>query len=162
MPLPRLFASVGALLTTVALITACSGSVVPSSQQSSSSSSAVPVASAPAPTTAAPSPMPASDEDQVRETVLAFQDAYNTQNWDAYFELMCPAWRAQYTGSVMEATKKTRVDHGLSTVTVTAVNIEGDAATATVDAQNELLGRKTLEFKLAREDGWKMCMPYGG
>jgi hypothetical protein len=104
---------------------------------------------------------PVSDEDQVREAVLAFQDAYNTQNWDAYLELMCPSWRAMYTGPVMDSLKKTRVDQGLTTITVNSVRIVGDDATATVDAQNELLGRKTLDFKLVRDDGWRMCMPNG-
>ena len=50
---------------------------------------------------------------------MAFQDAYNTQNWDAYLELMCPSWRAQYTGPIMDATKRTRADQGLTTITVT-------------------------------------------
>lgn len=92
---------------------------------------------------------------------MAFQQAYNTQNWDAYLELMCPSWRAQYTGPVMEMTKKTRIDQGLTTMTVNSVQILGDEATATVDAQNELLGRKTLDLKLVREDGWRVCMPSG-
>ena len=92
---------------------------------------------------------------------MAFQQAYNTQNWDAYLELMCPSWRAQYTGPVMDMTKKTRIDQGLTTMTVNSVQIVGDEATATVDAQNEMLGRKTLDLKLVREDGWRMCMPSG-
>src|SRR6202048_69907 len=37
-----------------------------------------------APATASAAPTPKSDEDQVRDTVYAFLDAYNTQNWDAY------------------------------------------------------------------------------
>jgi hypothetical protein len=42
------------------------------------------------------------------------------------------------------------------------VNITGDGATATLDAQSELLGRRTVEMKLAREDGWKACMTCTG
>ena len=150
----KVTAVIGALLVTVALGAACSRGGTPVAVQTSAESSRT-AASA---TTTTPAP---SDDDQVREAVAAFQDAYNTQNWDAYLELMCPSWRAQYTGPVMDSTKKTRVDQGLTTVTVTSVRIVGDEATATVDAQNELLGRKTLDFTLVREDGWRMCMPNG-
>lgn len=146
-------AVVGAMLVTVALGAACSRGGTPVVVETSAAPSRT---AASATTTPAP-----SDDDQVREAVAAFQDAYNTQNWDAYLELMCPSWRAQYTGPVMDSTKKTRVDQGLTTVTVTSVRIVGDEATATVDAQNELLGRKTLDFTLVREDGWRMCMPNG-
>ncbi len=40
--------------------------------------------------------------------------------------------------------KKTRTDQGLTTITVTGVNVIRDTATATLDSQNELLGRKTM------------------
>jgi hypothetical protein len=147
------------LLLTVTLGAACSRGETPAAVQSSTES---PSASAkPSAATSTTTVAPVSDEDQVREAVLAFQDAYNTQNWDAYLELMCPSWRAMYTGPVMDSLKKTRVDQGLTTITVNSVRIVGDDATATVDAQNELLGRKTLDFKLVRDDGWRMCMPNG-
>lgn len=71
------------------------------------SSSATSNASAPDATNA-PSPTPKSDEDQMRDTVMAFQDAFNTQNWDAYLNLMCRAMREQFTAPVMERLKKTR------------------------------------------------------
>ncbi|MFZ0833417.1 MAG: hypothetical protein WAM92_10075 [Mycobacterium sp.] len=35
--------------------------------------------------------------------------------------------------------------------------VDGDNATATLDAQNELLGRQTVDLPLVREDGWKIC-----
>jgi hypothetical protein len=149
----KVTAVIGAVLVTVALGAACSRGGTPVAVTTSAESSRTAVTTT---TTAAP-----SDDDQVRETVMAFQDAYNTQNWDAYLERMCPSWRAQYTGPVMDSTKKTRVDQGLTTITVTSVRVVGDEATATVDAQNELLGRKTLDFTLVREDGWRMCMPNG-
>ena len=145
-----------AMLVTVALTAGCSRGAVPPVGESNGES---PRAAATA--TATTTPAPPSDEEQVREAVMAFQDAYNTQNWDAYLELMCPSWAAQYTGPVMDMLKKTRVDQGLTTVDVNSVRIVGDEATATVDAQNEMLGRKTLDFQLVREDGWRVCMPNG-
>ena len=154
----RVPAVISAMLVTVALGAACSRGGTPVAEQTSAESSRTAVTDT---TTDTTTPAPPSDEDQVRETVMAFQDAYNTQNWDAYLELMCPSWRAQYTGPIMDATKRTRADQGLTTIAITGVRIVGDEATATVDAQNELLGRKTLDFKLVREDGWRMCMPSG-
>jgi len=151
----RVSAVITAILVTVAMGSACSRGQTPAAEQTAES------APTSASDTTTPEPAPLSDEDQVRETVRAFQDAYNTQNWDAYLALMCPSWAAQYTGPVMETLKKTRVDNGLTTADVTNVQIVGDEATATVDAQNELLGRKTLDFQLVREDGWRMCMPNG-
>jgi hypothetical protein len=149
----RVPAVVSAILVAVALSVSCSRGETPVAEQTGAES--------PASAATATTPAPVSDDDQVRETVMAFQQAYNTQNWDVYLELMCPSWRAQYTGPVMEMTKKTRIDQGLTTMTVDTVQIVGDDATATVDAQNEMLGRKTLDLKLVREDGWRVCMPNG-
>lgn len=154
---PRVLTVISALLVTVALSAACSRGATPVAEESTAQSAQTSVMET-TPTTTAAAP---SDDDQVRETVMAFQQAYNTQNWDVYLELMCPSWRAQYTGPVMDMTKKTRIDQGLTTITVNSVQIVGDEATATVDAQNEMLGRKTLDLKLVREDGWRMCMPSG-
>ncbi len=151
----RVVAVLAAMLVTVAMGTGCARGKVPAAGETSAQTTRT-AASATTTTTVAP-----SDEDQVRAAVKAFQDAYNTQNWDAYLESMCPSWRAQYTGPVMDLTKKTRVDQGLTTVSVNSVQILGDEATANVDAENELLGRKTLDFKLVRDDGWRVCMPNG-
>jgi len=150
---PRAVAVVAALL--VAVGPACSRGEAPSADQTSAAPPATNTTSATA------SPTPVSDEDLVRETVLTFQNAYNTQNWDAYFAAMCPAWRDQYTQPMIEAMKKTRADQGLTTVTVAGVQVNGDTATATLDARNELLGQKMIELILVREDGWKVCMHTG-
>lgn len=150
---PRVAAVIAAVL--VAVAPACSrDEATPAAEHTS----AAPAASATDIASATASPTPISDEDLVRETVLTFQNSYNTQNWDAYFDSMCRAWRAQYTEPMIEAMKKTRADQGLTTATVTGVQINGDNATATLDARNELLGQKTIELKLVREDGWKVCM----
>lgn len=156
------FSHVVALLMVGAVVASCArGQVQPTPQTSATSTSAAPSTSAAAAQTPAPSPTPVSDADQVRAAVLSFQDAYNTQKWDAYLAGMCTAWRQQME-PLIDKVKKTRNDQGLTTVTVTGVNITGDSATATLDAQNELLGRKTIEMKLVREDGWKVCMTYTG
>jgi len=153
----RVLTVIGAMLVTVALSAACSRGGTPVAEETTAQSTQTSAAE----TTTTTTTTAPSDDDQVRETVMAFQQAYNTQNWDTYLELMCPSWRAQYTGPVMDMTKKTRIDQGLTTMTVNSVQIVGDEATATVDAQNEMLGRKTLDLKLVREDGWRMCMPSG-
>lgn len=106
-----------------------------------------------------PPPTTESAEDQIRQTVMAFQDAYNTQNWDAYTELMCAAMRVEFTGSVMDYLKKSRAQNGLTTVKITSVAITGDTATATMDAQNEALGSRSVSLPLKLEDGWKICKP---
>ncbi|OBK53161.1 hypothetical protein A5655_19560 [Mycobacterium sp. 1081908.1] len=90
---------------------------------------------------------------------MAFQDAYNTQNWDAYTELMCSAMRVEFTGSVMDYLKKSRAQNGLTTVKITSVAVTGDTATATMDAQNEALGSGSVSLPLKLEDGWKICKP---
>lgn len=150
-------AVIGAMLVTVALGAACSRGEAPVREETSTGAQSTQSA-APAATTTTQVP----DDDQlVREAVMAFQDAYNTQNWDAYLDAMCPSWAAQYTGPVMDLTKKTRVDQGLTTVKVMTVRVVGDEATATVDAQNEMLGRRTVELQLVRDDGWRVCMPNG-
>jgi hypothetical protein len=144
------------MLITVTLGAACARGTTPAAEETVAESTQTSTAEATTTTTAAP-----SDEDQARAAVTAFQDAYNTQNWDAYLDAMCPSWAAQYTGPVIELTKKTRVDQGLTTVNVISVRIVGDEATVTADAQNEMLGRRTVDFKLVRDDGWRVCMPNG-
>ncbi|HEU0191492.1 MAG TPA: nuclear transport factor 2 family protein [Mycobacterium sp.] len=103
-------------------------------------------------------PPPESDEDQIRRTLRAFQDAFNTRNWAAYKELMCPAMRARFNGPVMDLVKKSRDEQGLGQSTVTAVVIDGDTATATLDASSETLGRQTITMPMERGDGWQVCM----
>jgi hypothetical protein len=121
---------------------------------------------APSPTTqthspaAAPPSAAVSDEDQVRETVRAFNDAYNTQNWAAYTELMCAAMRAQFTSVVMDYVKKNRATTGANTIKAIAVTISADSATAKITGANEAVGSGTITLPLKREDGWKVCQIY--
>lgn len=158
MTIRRGYAGTGCMLVAAALITSCSTTTAgrPVAQQTSIASASVP---APTSTTAAESapPDPVSDEDQIRQTVQAFQDAYNTQNWDAYRALMCPSMQDEFTGPVMELLKKARAEQGISRSTVSEVSIDGDSAIVTIDAHNEVLGSRTLTMPLVRSDGWKVC-----
>jgi len=114
---------------------------------------------APTHSPAAPPPSAAvSDEDQVRQTVKAFQDAYNTENWDAYLDVMCAPMQAKFTGPVMDYLKKGRAQAGVTTVSTTAVSITGDTATVTMTSHNEAMGTRSVSLPLKREeDGWKIC-----
>lgn len=116
-----------------------------------------PTAATSTPEPATSSAAPASDEELIRQTLAAFQVAYNTENWDDYLALMCTAARDLLTDAAIARLKETRVTQGLTDTTVTGVDVRGDAATATVDARNELLGRRTIQLDLVREDGWKVC-----
>lgn len=122
----------------------------PSSSSPASAPNSVP--SSPPPTSTTP-----SAEDQIRQTVTAFQDAYNTQNWTAYTELMCAAMRTKFSGPVMNYVKKGRAESGLTHITITAVTINGDTATAAMNSSNEALGTRSVSLPLKLEDGWKIC-----
>jgi hypothetical protein len=142
-----------------ALLVSCSSAEKPADTPSDQSTPAAPASSA-APQAPLP-PAPMSDEDQIREALKASQDAYNTQNWDAYLEMLCPVQRAKFTGEIMNMVKKGRAENGLSFMTVTSVAIDGDTAKATVEASNEVLGTQTLTLPLERSDGWKLCVKDG-
>lgn len=125
--------------------------------------SAVPSAASATTATAAPPPAvppPMSDHDQIRQAINAVQDAYNTQNWVAYKELICPKMAEKFNGPVMEMLKKTRADNGLTQViAISNIVITEPNATAQLDAQSEVSGRQSVTMKLSRDqDGWKVCM----
>jgi hypothetical protein len=157
----RCVAGAGALMLAVAL-SGCSSDAKPAQSGAGSTSPSDAAASASeSPPPAPPAPPPMSDEDQIRQAVIAFADAYNTQNWAAYNELMCQKMAEQFNGPATDLLKKTRANNGLSQViAVNDIVIDGVNATAKMDAQNEVLGRQTIEMKLAQDqDGWKVCMP---
>jgi hypothetical protein len=147
----------GITLCAVAIAAACS-----STTGGTPHPTAAQPAGAPHPArTAAPPPTAPSDQDQIRQSVLAFQDAANTQNWDAYLDLMCAPMRARFTGAVMDYLKKERTEAGVTTVTITSVSIDGDKAKATFDSHNEALGSASVSLPLKHEgDGWKICQTY--
>lgn len=147
------------ILCLVGATTSCGKDAAPAATpaQGSAASSAAPTSSAaPAPP---PPPAPLSDEDQVKQVVRAFQDASNTQNWDAYLDAMCPAMRAQFTGPIMDSVKKNRANVGITTADVVSVTFNGDKAKAILDATNELAGNMKIPLTLARgDDGWAICV----
>lgn len=141
---------------TVALTAACA----PSTEGTATTArSATPsAAAAPTPHTApAPAPPPPSDQQSAEQAVTAINDAYDAQNWVAYTALMCTAMRAQYTGVVMDSLKKTRIQNGPTTIKSMTIAIDGDTATATINAVSEGLGAGTISIPLKREGGWKVC-----
>jgi hypothetical protein len=155
--------TVGAAVLAAAVMTAsCSsstgGTAIPHGSQVSTPGPAS--ATRPSPPAAAPTSAAVSDEDQVRQTVSAFNDAYNSQNWQAYAELMCVAMRNQFTGVVMDYVKKNRANTGANTIKSIAVTISGDSATASITGTNEAIGSGTISLPLKREDGWKVCQVY--
>lgn len=156
---PTKFAGAAAALAVAAIVASCSVVTGGTAVSPRSSAPTSVVGAAPVNPSVAPPPTTESAEDQIRQTVMAFQDAYNTQNWDAYTELMCSAMRVEFTGPTMDYLKKTRVQNGLTTVKVTSVAITGDTATVTMDAQNEALGFRSVSLPLKLEDGWKICKP---
>jgi hypothetical protein len=152
-------ATAAAASVVVALAASCSHSTGGTATPGHPSAPASAPASAPhTPATAAPpTPAPESDEDQAKDTVKAFGDAYNSQNWDAYSELMCAPMRAQFTGIAMDYVKKGRINNGPATIKSVSVTIDGDTGTATIDGASEALGPGTITMPLKREDGWKVC-----
>jgi hypothetical protein len=145
----------GVILCAAAVATACTsitgGSPHPTAAPPATSRQH---ASSAAPPTALP-------DDQIRQTVIAFQDAANTQNWDAYLDLMCAPMRARFTGTVLDYLKQMRTESGVTTVTITSVSIDGDNATAHFDSHNEAIGSASVSLPLKHEgDGWKICQTY--
>lgn len=159
---PRPAVTVAVALAATALVS-CSGSesAAPESTQAASVSDSATSASAAPAAPPAPAPAPLTDEDQVKEALQITQDAYNTQNWDAYLEMMCPDQRAKFTGNVMEMLKTTRQQNGLTNVKVLNVTIDGDTAKARVEASNEVLGTQEITMPFERSDGWKLCVREG-
>jgi hypothetical protein len=140
-----------------ALIAGCSTTTPGTPHPSASATHTSAAAAKPSATSTAP-PAPPSDEAQIRETVKQFQDASNSQNRDAYLELMCAPMRAQFTPTVMDYVKKDRARNGATTAVVTSVVINGDLATANIQGTNEVMGTRAGQLDLKREDdGWKMC-----
>lgn len=158
----RLFGAATAAVVATLLATSCSnstgGTATPQrSTPSTAASASTSHANSPA---AAPPSAAVSDEDQVRQTVNAFNDAYNSQNWEAYTELMCAAMRAQFAGVVMDYVKRNRANTGVNTIKSIAVTITGDTATANITGTNEAAGSGTITMPLKQEDGWKVCQVF--
>lgn len=158
----NMLARAGTALVAAAITASCSTTTggAPVAQRATTSVRAS--ASNPTNSAAAQPPSAAvSDEGQVRQTVKTFQDAYNTENWDAYLDVMCAPMRSKFTGVVMDSLKKDRERAGVTTATITSVSINGDTATVNINSRNEALGSMSVSLPLKREeDGWKICQTY--
>jgi hypothetical protein len=151
----RVCAIAAAAALTASCTTTIGGSAQP--QRSGTPTSATAAAPSGAPAPPPPSGTP-SAEDQIRETLKAFQDSYNTQNWDAYLELMCIAMRNKFNGTVMNYVKKGRAQNGITTIKeIKSIVVTADTADATFVGQSETLGTQTVSLPLKLEDGWKIC-----
>ncbi|BCQ06639.1 hypothetical protein JMUB5695_00048 [Mycobacterium heckeshornense] len=157
----KVITATAAVMVAAGLVTSCTTGGTPVAQHTTPARSPQ-VPSSPRPAVAEPAPTPPSDEDQIRAVLIAFQDAWNTQDWDAYTQLMCPSMREQFTGPVMDRVKKLRAKQGMARGSLRSMNIHGDTATATLDMQSEGLNPGTLTLPLTRSDGWKICVPPGG
>lgn len=145
---------------TALLIASCSSGEQPAAPTEAPQAASETSTSAP-PVAPPPSPAPLSDEEQIKESLQASQDAYNTQNWDAYLEMMCPVQRAKFTSSVMDMVKKGRLETGMSYMKVLEVAVDGDTAKVRVEATNETSGTMNLNLPVERSDGWKLCVKDG-
>jgi len=94
-----------------------------------------------------------SDEEQIKDVVEKFQDAWNASDFDAFKPIVCED--AQQDGEFNETdfldSREGSDDLDLS---VTDVDIDGDDATATVENEN----KDPDDITFAREKGeWKWC-----
>jgi hypothetical protein len=157
--LRHLALSCAAAVTMIVLTGGCSSDPATTAESSATSSDAAPAATTPS-SIEAPPPPP-SDEQQIRDTLIAFQDAYNSENWDAYQALMCPTMRERFAGSIMDSVRQTRASAGLTTTSIKSVTITGDTAIVNAENTNELTGTATVDLPLTRgDDGWALCMIY--
>jgi ketosteroid isomerase-like protein len=96
---------------------------------------------------------PKSDEDQIRATLSAIQNAWNSDDFDALNSHSCDP------SSDTEADfKKQRQTIGDITIEVSKVTVTGDTAKvdASVTSTKKKSSSPTIELK--RKDGdWKMC-----
>jgi hypothetical protein len=94
-----------------------------------------------------------SDEDQLRDVVDQFEQSWNDKDFDALSELFCEDMRNDPELS-RSALRELRDGAGRLTLSVTALDINGDAATATITN----LGEDPDDIDFAREDSdWKWC-----
>lgn len=151
-------ARIRAICIAAVLTASCSNQTGGTALPQHTSTATPPPAAAPPTTAVAPAPSaPGSDDDRIRQTLTAFQDSYNTQNWDAYLQQMCTAMRAKFTGSLMDYVKSGRAVSGVIAIKIISIAVTGDTAIATMEGHNETLGTHTVTMPLKLEGGWKIC-----
>ena len=111
----------------------------------------------PPPPRPAPAPAPVAapvsgDEAAVRQSLATSTEAYNSENWDVFINLICNASRPAFP---LEMIKRQRTDRGPMQVTVNSVSVNGDHATA----QTTMSDRTTVNapYHMVREGAWKVC-----
>jgi hypothetical protein len=94
-----------------------------------------------------------TDEDQVRDVVDRFEQSWNDADFDALSELLCEDMRNDPDFSP-SGLRELRDGAGRLALTITALDINGDAATATILNR----GEEPDDIGFAREDSdWKWC-----
>jgi hypothetical protein len=104
------------------------------------------------PTTAT---MAKSDDDQLRDVVDQFEQAWNDNDFDALSQLICTDLRTdgQYSASEL---REARQIAGRLALTVESIEFDGFTATAVIENH----GAEPDDIKFVREvDDWKWCEP---
>lgn len=97
-----------------------------------------------------------SEQEQARETVQAYVDAQNDDDFEAICDLYSDAFKAQLnvTAAACPAFVEEQSSGAATSFELIGVNVNGDAAFADVDATSEDgAGPSRLTITLAREDG---------
>lgn len=97
-----------------------------------------------------------SEQEQAREAVQGYVDAQNDDDFDAVCDLYSDAFKAQLgiTAEACPAFVEEQSSGAATSFELAGVNVNGDTATADIDATTEDgAGPSRLTVLLAREDG---------
>ncbi len=96
-----------------------------------------------------------SDDDQVRDVVDQFEQAWNDEDFDALRQLVCADLRADGQFSTSELREARRIAGRLA-LTIESVDFDSDTAAAVIENH----GAEPDDIKFVREvDDWKWCEP---
>jgi len=94
-----------------------------------------------------------TDEEQIEDTVKAFQKAWNNRDFDGFKPILCEEMRNDKEFNEKDFLDA-RSDSGELNLAVESVEVDGDSAMATVTHE----GEDADDIDFAREDGaWKWC-----
>jgi hypothetical protein len=95
----------------------------------------------------------ATDEQQIKDAVKAFEEAWNDRNFDGFKPIICKEMQSDEEFNEKDFLDA-RGESGELNLDVESVDITGDSATATVTREGE--DQDDIDF--VREDGrWKWC-----
>ncbi|MEZ0362404.1 hypothetical protein ACAG26_01680 [Mycobacterium sp. pUA109] len=157
-------AGVAGAVAVASVVTSCAVAGTPAAAQTTEPAPPAPATllpmEAPPPPPPAPRPVqppaPASntgaDDAAIRQVVVASTGAYNAEDWDGFMAQICSARAGNFN---LDMIKNQRAERGPMQVTVTAVTVTGDTATATT----VMTQRVTVNapYHMVRENGWKIC-----